>query len=88
MVVKDILGHKYSSLDLWHYMGTRYRARKELEIMASVPPVRVVTQVRELVLPSDVNPAHGAGVSSSPMSVHPLIDAVVVESVAAGVEPL
>jgi len=56
--------------------------------MASVPPVRVVTKVRELILPCNVNPAHGAGVSSSTVSVHPLINAMVVESVAAGVEPL
>jgi len=60
----------------------------ELQIEASVPSVGVVPQVRELVLPSDVNPAHGAGVPSSTVSVHPLIDAVVVESVSAGVEPL
>jgi len=56
--------------------------------MASVPPVRVVTKVRELILPGNVNSAHGAGVSSSTVGVHPLIDAMVVESVAAGVEPL
>jgi len=61
---------------------------EELQIEASVPPVGVMTKVRELVLPSDVNPAHGAGVPSSTVSVHPLIDAVVVESVSAGVEPL
>jgi len=48
----------------------------------------VVTQVRELILPSDVNPAHGAGVPGSTVSVHPLIDAMMVESVSTGVEPL
>jgi hypothetical protein len=57
-------------------------------VVASVPSVRVVAKVRELILPSNVNPAHGAGVSSSTVGVHPLIDAMVVESVAAGVEPL
>jgi len=53
-----------------------------------VPPVRVVSKVGELVLPRYVNPAHGASVPSSTVGVHPLIDAVVVESMAARVEPL
>lgn len=61
---------------------------ESIKWMASVPPVRVVTKVRELILPRNVDSAHGAGVPSSAVSVHPLIDAMVVESVATGVEPL
>lgn len=53
-----------------------------------VPPVRVVAQVGELVLPGNVDPAHGASVAGASMGVHPLIDAMVVELVPTGVESL
>jgi len=53
-----------------------------------VPPVWVVAQVGELVLPGNVDPAHGASVAGASMGVHPLIDAMVVELVPTGVESL
>jgi len=82
---------------MWHKQQLHFTDRWQLlelttllflKILASVSPVRVVTKVGELVLPRNVNPAHGAGVTSSTMGVHPLIDAMVVESVTARVEPL
>jgi len=53
-----------------------------------VPPVWVVAQVGKLVLPGNVDPAHGASVAGASMGVHPLIDAMVVELVPTGVESL
>jgi len=59
-----------------------------LTLTILVPPMRVVAQVGELVLPGNVDPAHGASVAGASMGVHPLIDAMVVELVPTGVESL
>jgi len=73
-----------------HLDGNQEGGSTSMEVAMTilVPPVRVVAQVGELVLPGNVDPAHGASVAGASMGVHPLIDAMVVELVPTGVESL